>query len=141
VSRYPVMPPGTCRESSWTLAACYRDLRYVEGHRTLVLRVTDGRVIRDKIEHAWNVTASGEIVDSTLGPHLLAEAEARRAELVYEATDPASWWPASIPAEAGAMAAAARSQTNGMSPAERRKTVEAFGRMFTDPLAGKDGAK
>jgi hypothetical protein len=130
--RYPVMPPGTCRESAWTLAACYRGLRYVEGHRTVVLRVTDGRVIRDKIEHAWNVTASGEIVDSTLDPHLRAAA----AELLYEATDPASWWPASIPDAAGAMAGAARSQTNGKSPAERRKIVEAFGRMFIrlDPV-------
>lgn len=128
--KYPEMPPGTCRESAWTVAACYRALQYVEGHRTMVLRVSDGRVIRDTIEHAWNVTAGGEVVDTTLDPHLRAGAAARQVELAYEATDPAGWWPASIGAAAEAMATAARYQTSGRSLAERRKIVEAFGQMF-----------
>jgi hypothetical protein len=94
----------------------------------LVLHITDGRVIRDTIDHAWNVTASGEIVDSTLDPHL--RAAAGQAGLEYEPGDPADSWPASIPDAAGAMAEAARSQTRGRRPHDRRRIVEAFGQMF-----------
>ena len=125
VRAYPVMPPGTCRESSWVLAACYPELEYVEGHRTVILHTTEG-VIRDTIEHAWNVTRRGEVVDSTLGSDLRQAA----AALEYLPGDPADSWPASIPDAANAMAAAARSQTLGRRPAERRKIVEAFGEMF-----------
>jgi hypothetical protein len=124
VSIYPVMPPGTCRESSWILAACYPELEYAEGHRTLILNFPDDRVIRDRIEHAWNVTPDGEIVDATMHPDLA------HAAVEYEISDPATWWPASVGDAAEEMAAAARSQTDGRNPDERRQIVEAFGRMF-----------
>jgi hypothetical protein len=126
-SAYPVMPPGTCRESSWVLAACFPELEYAEGHRTLILHVADGQVIRDEIEHAWNVTPAGEIVDSTLDEQLRAAVESRQAALEYLAGDPAGSWPASIPDAAGEMAAAARSQTDGKTATERQQIVEAFG--------------
>lgn len=127
--QYPVMPNGCCRESSWTLAACYRELEYVEGYLTVVMQTTGDPVSRRE-EHAWNVGVSGEIVDSTLHPDIRAIVEARQAELAYDATDPASWWPASMPEAAKRMADAARSRTRGKSPGERRRIVEAFGRIF-----------
>jgi hypothetical protein len=96
----------------------------------MVLHVSDGRVIRDTIGRFWNVTASGEVVGTGLDPHLRAGAAARQVELAYEATDPAGWWPARIGAAAEAMATAARYETSGRSPAERRKIVKAFGQMF-----------
>jgi hypothetical protein len=127
---YPVMPPGTCRESAWVLAACYHELQYAEGHRTLVLHTTDGQIIRDEIEHAWNVNHAGEIVDSTLDPHLRSAAQSGQAGLEYIAGDPADSWPASIPDAANAMAAAARARTRGKAPGERRRIVEEFGELF-----------
>jgi hypothetical protein len=75
-ARYPDMPSGACRESSWILAACYPELEYVEGTRTMILHVREEggtgpvQVIRDEIEHAWNVTPDGKIVDSTTHPDI-----------------------------------------------------------------------
>jgi hypothetical protein len=127
--QYPVMPPGCCRESSWTLAACYRELEYAEGYLIVTIQTTE-RPVSDKHEHAWNVTAGGDIVDSTLALEIRALVDAGKAELAYEATDPATWWIAAMPDAARAMAAAATLQTRGKSPGERRRIVEAFGRMF-----------
>lgn len=127
---YPIMPPGTCRESSWVLAACYPELEYVEGVRTMVIHVTDGRIIRDSIEHAWNVNRMGVIVDSTLVPRMRREAESHRVLFEYTPTAQ-STWSFSMQSDAdNDFASAARSQVTGKLLDERRLIVEAFGRMF-----------
>lgn len=66
---YPQMPKGTCYQSSRIMAAMYPELSYVEGW--MVFTDEDGADIITPsgvpmaIEHAWNVTPDGEIVDST----------------------------------------------------------------------------
>jgi hypothetical protein len=133
------MPPGECRASSWVLAACYPGLAYVEGHRTVTIATTEDPV-SGKIEHAWNVNRTGEIVDSTLSPEIRSLVEAGRAELLYEPTDPASWWTTEIEDGALRTARAARSQVRGKSPRDKRKIVEAFGSMFATYPCDEDEA-
>jgi hypothetical protein len=69
VRTYPTMPPHTCHQSSRILAWLYPELSYVEGQ--IVLLDDDGRDVVDRdgrpwsMDHAWNETTAGEIVDST----------------------------------------------------------------------------
>jgi hypothetical protein len=68
VSDYPKMPPHTCYLSSRTLAEVYPELAVRYGR--LSFRLGGAQV---EIDHAWNVTTDGTIVDSTWTPPRGAE--------------------------------------------------------------------
>ena len=116
------MPPGICRESSEVLAAAYPELEYVEGVRTLIIRTTEGKTLSEPIDHAWNVTRTGEIVDSTLDPELRKAALQRRVELRYE--DKGIRPRGQVHDD---FADAVRSQVAGSPRRVRRQIIEAMG--------------
>lgn len=68
ISDYPRMPRGTCYMSSRTLAEIFPELQVVYGRVTWFVRD-----VGCTLDHAWNVTPAGVIVDSTLEPDPDAE--------------------------------------------------------------------
>ncbi len=128
--RYPDMPQGTCRESAVVLAACYPELAYREGTMFLVAEVTrpggTAGTIRWPVPHSWNVTAAGEVVDSTIGPDVAAAVQAGRVRAEYQAT---ASQPPDIPGLAE-LVQAARLAVAGKTDEEKLRIIEDMGRAF-----------
>ncbi len=81
---YPMLPPGDCYSASAALAQVYPELRYAEGTRTFTVHVQpDGHAESSTVAHAWNVTSSGEIWDSTLDPVAREAAQHGRLLVTY----------------------------------------------------------
>ena len=131
---YPMMPPGTCRESSWVLAACYDELEYVEGILVMIIPTTDGQVVRGHIEHAWNVTPDGTVIDSTLSLIHRQGAQAGRLTLQYLPGDSGESQWVNDPDGSARITALARRRTSGLSRDARHKVVAAIGQSFISDL-------
>jgi hypothetical protein len=76
IGEYPQMPPRTCYLSSRFLAECFPELAVQYGQVTFF--VND---VGCQVDHAWNVTPDGRIVDSTWTPPEQAR------HVVYHALD------------------------------------------------------
>jgi hypothetical protein len=55
-------PECRCRENARQMVMLHPELRYVEGHLVFPLAEPFGE---RRMEHAWNVTPDGSVVDST----------------------------------------------------------------------------
>jgi hypothetical protein len=55
------LPGNSCRDNAWWMAAMYPELSYVEGYVVF----TEPDETERRMEHAWNQTPNGRIVDST----------------------------------------------------------------------------
>ncbi len=65
---YPAMVPGACYESAAILSAIWPRLRYAEGTRVMEILDPRGVIDSSAVEHGWNETLDGTVIDSAFVP-------------------------------------------------------------------------